>query len=286
MNAISRLHLRRCGRVLYSVLRGLMLLALACWATDVTAMDAAMTPSAETASLPASIRAYNAASHQPDAAATQDHNAYSRWLCHQSAYRCIDIQPGMTWALLAPDPHRREILMRLNRTNVALKYRHWIVEPKEWQDFDYMKNSPLPQQITPSTTPELRVNLAVFAFGVYNKEGQLLYWGPASGGRAYCDDTHEDCHTVLGHYRIYRVQGEQCRSSKYPIATHGGAPMPYCMHFFRGYALHGSTLAGFVNHSRGCVRLFYSDAKWLQQRFAKIGTRVVIVSSFDHLHET
>ncbi|MCX7124554.1 MAG: L,D-transpeptidase, partial [Gammaproteobacteria bacterium] len=41
------------------------------------------------------------------------------------------------------------------------------------------------------------------------------------------------------------------------------------------FALHGSTLPGY-NASHGCVRLFFDDAKWLNQDFLNIGTRVTV----------
>lgn len=92
----------------------------------------------------------------------------------------------------------------------------------------------------------------------------------------YCSDTHEDCQSAAGAFKIYRIQGENCQSSKYPLDRNGGAPMPYCMHYYKGYAIHGSTLSGFVNRSRGCIRLFYSDAKWLNEDFVRLGTAVIV----------
>lgn len=62
----------------------------------------------------------------------------------------------------------------------------------------------------------------------------------------------------------------------------GGALMPYCMHFFRGYALHGSYDVPGFRASHGCVRMFIEDARWLNEEFIDLpgdgmkGTRVVI----------
>ena len=60
--------------------------------------------------------------------------------------------------------------------------------------------------------------------------------------------------------------------------------MPYCMHFFRGYALHGSrTVPGYAD-SHGCVRMFIEDARWLNEEFIDVpgegyqGTRVIVGS--------
>jgi lipoprotein-anchoring transpeptidase ErfK/SrfK len=63
---------------------------------------------------------------------------------------------------------------------------------------------------------------------------------------------------------------------------HGGAPMPYCMHFYRGYALHGSTTVPGYRASHGCIRMFIEDARWLNEEFIDLpysnqkGTKVVI----------
>ncbi|MCB1827252.1 MAG: L,D-transpeptidase, partial [Coxiellaceae bacterium] len=190
--------------------------------------------------------------------------------------KCISIQPNQRWASMWRNEHDREIVMRLNRTNVALRYRKWIVYPENLKHVNYMQLSPLPEHMNTDGKKLILVDLRVFAFGAYDEQGDLVYWGPASGGKTYCYDTKEDCRSAAGNFKIYRVQGEECMSSKYPVDRGGGAPMPYCMHYYKGYAIHGSTLAGFVNGSRGCIRLFYSDAKWLNQDFAGIGTEVIV----------
>src|SRR3989338_2724883 len=52
---------------------------------------------------------------------------------------------------------------------------------------------------------------------------------------------------------IFRIGGADCYSNEFPLETGGGAPMPYCLFFHGGAALHGSTLSGFINRSGGCV---------------------------------
>ena len=59
--------------------------------------------------------------------------------------------------------------------------------------------------------------------------------------------------------------------------------MPYCMHFFRGYALHGSSTVPGYRASHGCIRMFIEDARWLNEEFIDIpysdeykGTKVII----------
>ncbi len=166
--------------------------------------------------------------------------------------------------------------MHLNRTNVALKYRHWLIVPTDIKHVKWRDLSPFPYHIKPPGHKLLYVNLKKFGFAAYNSQGDLVRWGPATGGKAWCADLGRSCHTAAGDYKIYRMQGADCKSSEYPLSTHGGAPMPYCMHYYRGFAIHASTLSGFDNRSRGCIRLFYNDAKWLAQHFVKIGTKVIV----------
>jgi len=230
----------------------------------------------ELSSLPASITRYMATRQSEKAGSYEVEEPYGKSLCALPGFKCIRVGPHDTWYQRWHNEHQREIVMRLNRTNVALKYRHWLLVPDRMSHLNYMQLSPFPEHIKSSGHKLLLVDLRVFAFAAYNAEGNLVYWGPATGGQKWCSDTKEDCRTAVGRYKIYRIQGENCKSSKYPFDTKGGAPMPYCMHYYKGFAIHGSTLSGFNNRSRGCVRVFYSDAKWLNKNFVKLGTRVIV----------
>lgn len=240
------------------------------------AQDNGQPVGSELDTLPASIAEYNASRHLPDSKPTKDFDTYGGGLCKLPDFKCMPVSKGEKWANLWPNEHTREIVMRLNRTNVALRYRKWIVIPNHLKNLDYMALSPLPDHVKPTGKKLVIVDLRVFAFGAYDSDGNLVYWGPASGGKTYCDDTKEDCRSAAGKFKIYRIQGEHCKSSKYPVDRSGGAPMPYCMHYYKGYAIHGSTLPGFVNRSRGCIRLFYNDAKWLNKDFVQLGTEVIV----------
>lgn len=202
---------------------------------------------------------------------------YGQTLCNTPGYYCRRVTSKDTWYTLFPDYVQREEVMRLNRTNVALMYRNWIVVPKDFSKTTYMDMSPLPKKINTHGENEVFINLSLFAFGAYDKNGDLVYWGPISSGRNQCfDDTNGSCATVTGKFRIFRIGGKDCASNEFPLETHGGAPMPYCMFFHGGTAFHTSTLSGFINRSSGCVRMFNSDAEWLNQRFVKLGTLVVV----------
>lgn len=199
---------------------------------------------------------------------------YGESLCGYPGFKCIKVHRGDTWQSLYPNARERDLVMRLNRMNMPVKYRSWIVVPTNASSLRLMELSPFPLQRDTHGKKLLIVNLAKHAFGAYDEQGQLVHWGPVSGGKGYCPDVGA-CNTATGTFKIYRKQGPGCISSKFPIETDGGAPMPYCMHFKGGFALHGSTLPGY-HASHGCVRLFNEDAKWLNQNFATIGTSVIV----------
>lgn len=114
------------------------------------------------------------------------------------------------------------------------------------------------------------------AWAAYDAQGNLVKTGSASGGKDFCEDTGRGCKTVTGTYSVYSKKGEDCKSSLYPIETHGGAKMPYCMHFHGGYSIHGAYEVPNYNASHGCVRVLPSAAKWLNQDFMDIGTTVIV----------
>ena len=67
---------------------------------------------------------------------------------------------------------------------------------------------------------------------------------------------------VSRHFYVFHKKGANCISKKYPVGE-GGAPMPFCMFFYGGYAMHASFLPGY-HASHGCIRMFYEDAKiWI-----------------------
>ena len=74
---------------------------------------------------------------------------------------------------------------------------------------------------------------------------------------------------------MFAKGGANCKSSKFPL-EHPGAPMPYCMKFHGGYALHGSYEVRPYNASHGCIRILPEDARWLSQNLVRPGTRVIV----------
>ncbi len=72
---------------------------------------------------------------------------------------------------------------------------------------------------------------------------------------------------------MLRKGGADCVSRSFPKGIYGlrgGGEMPFCIFFYQGYALHGSTdLAGYPS-SYGCLRLFVDDARWLNTEFVDL----------------
>jgi len=199
---------------------------------------------------------------------------YGRTICESQGFNCYTVKPGNSWGSLFPNEDQRWIVMRINRINIPLSPGITIAVPQKLTNMDYMSFSPLSQQISAPGRREIIVDPKLLAWGAYDESGRLQYWGPAVLGKNYCPDLHRACHTPVGTFSIYNEGGAGCKSRIFPIPT-GGAPMPYCMYFHGGYAIHGSELPGYLA-SHGCVRVFENDALWLQQNFAHIGTTVIV----------
>lgn len=202
---------------------------------------------------------------------------YGQSLCRAPGYKCIKILKGQSWYSLFPNSEERMIVKKINRMNTPLSAGMVIAIPLRLGSVNLLDLAPFVEQITPPHRTVIKVNLKRLAWGAYNSEGQLVNWGPISGGKSYCPDIRRGCRTPVGRYTIGRKQGKGCVSSRYPLPK-GGAPMPYCMHFYRGYAIHGSNVVPGFNASHGCVRVFTEDAKWLNQQFIEVGSTRVYIS--------
>jgi L,D-transpeptidase ErfK/SrfK len=203
---------------------------------------------------------------------------FSTKLCDSGNYDCIQVQPGDTWVKLFPNPNERDIVKRFNRMNTKLKPGLFIAIPDNLETTDILSLSPFPFKIPSQGSKIIIIDLSLLAWGAYDDEGNLVRWGPASGGRNWCYDINASGKTVIGQFQIYDVRGIDCVSTKFPVDKEGGgAPMPYCMFFQGGYALHGSDEVPGYNASHGCVRVFIEDAKWLNESFVKTPGRTKVV---------
>lgn|SRR3990167_1264677 len=130
------------------------------------------------------------------------------------------------------------------------------------------EDTPLEQYIKPPGEKIIMVDPIEHVWGAYNAKGKLIRWGIATAGADWCRDSHHSCRTKTGNFRIYSIGDHACVSRKFPIPD-GGAPMPYCMYFNGGQALHGSYEVDYANASHGCIRVNVSDAKWLRYHFVE-----------------
>jgi L,D-transpeptidase ErfK/SrfK len=211
-------------------------------------------------------------------AADAPFEVYGLSLCNNPEYKCITVHPKSTWERMFRNPALRELVMRLNRFDGDLKYRSWLVVPRNSRNMTYMDVAPMPRKIKAPGEKFLYVDLRVSAYGAYDAAGNLLKWGPASGGKVWCDGPlKKHCTTASGLFRIYRKNGPNCTSATYPGDDGKPAKMPYCMYFFQGEAIHGSPMYGFTDSSHGCIRVFTQDAKWLNENFVEMHTKVLII---------
>lgn len=213
---------------------------------------------------------------------------YGEIICKQAGYTCRTIKRGESWGGLFPDEQQRDVVKKINRTNIFLRPDMIIAIPNNLPKLTIYDVSPFPLYDKSVHEDVIYVDQQTLAWGAYNKFGQLVRWGPVSSGSNRCPDVSDGCLTPVGSFRILRKQGPECVSNTFPRrinGIHGGGDMPYCLTFFRGFALHGSSELPGYPASHGCVRLFTNDAKWLNEIFVHVrsnehqGTRVIILNS-------
>jgi len=211
--------------------------------------------------------------------------SYARLSCNETAFHCVKVKRGQSWQALFPSARERAIVKRINHRNGYLQPGLRLKVPDELTDADLLDFSPFPLYIEPHNEKLIVFDPEKHAWAAYDSSGELIRWGPATGGGKTCRGSDELCYTKPGEFRIYSVGSSNCASRKFP-RPNGGAPMPYCMFFNGGQAFHGSP-GGVVNGnvSHGCVRMFVKDAHWLRYDFVEKpyagnnfrGTKVVIV---------
>lgn len=206
-------------------------------------------------------------------------------LCSSADYFCLKVKYGESWESLFPSEEERDIVRRVNRMNINLRAGMTIAVPKNLDRLTIYDVSPFPRYIESDGEKTIFVSQAQLAWGAYDDKGELLWWGPLSSGSGHCKGLDGTCMTPSGSFRVIRKQDIDCISTAFPMRADGesgGAEMPYCMHFFRGYALHGSDTVPGYRASHGCVRIFVEDARWLNEEFVDLpggglkGTRVVV----------
>lgn len=207
---------------------------------------------------------------------------YGRDLCAYPQYQCVTVKSGDNWVKLFPDEAQRDLVQRVNRTYNYLYPGKVIAVPRDLPQVTLIDLAPFPHTIS-DHEKQVIIDQDKLAWAAYNAEGQLVYWGPIASGRDRCPDSANACLTLTGIYRVFSKEDEHCKSDVFPIGK-GGAKMPYCMYFHKGFAMHGSDDMPGFRASHGCVRMFVRDAKWLNKEFVdssseinnNMGTKVVV----------
>jgi hypothetical protein len=196
---------------------------------------------------------------------------YGTALCGYPQYTCIKVTSGQSWENLFPDPVQRDIVQRVNRTYNSLWTGREIAIPKNLEHLTIYDVAPFPIKLEGETEKQVIIDQEKLAWGAYDAEGNLVSWGPISSGRDKCSDSNKSCRTLAGIFRVFSKENVHCSSDIFPIGK-GGAKMPYCMYFHKGFALHGSTDIPGQRASHGCVRMFINDAKWLNEQFVDLSS--------------
>jgi hypothetical protein len=218
----------------------------------------------------------------PTTPAGQDPIYYGTRLCAYSNYECITVKHGDTWEKLFPNEKDRDLVQRVNRTYNRLSLGQTVVIPKSLSTATILDLAPFPHQIVDNER-QIIVDQDKLAWAAYDDTGELVKWGPIASGRDKCSDSANSCRTLTGVYRVFSKEDSNCKSDVFPIGR-GGAKMPYCMYFHKGFALHGADDIPGYRASHGCVRMFVQDAKWLNLNFVEtsnegnqhMGTKVVV----------
>ena len=151
-------------------------------------------------------------------------------------------------------------------------YTHYTMS----MDSDHKGRNYFPEKREPTGRKVFVFDPKATAWAAYDAQGTRVETGSASGGKDICDDIGGSCRTVTGTFKVYSKKGEDCTSNEFPIETHGGARMPYCMHFNAGYSIHAAYEVPDYNASHGCIRVLPNAAKWLNENFIDIGTTVIV----------
>ena len=198
-------------------------------------------------------------------------NFYGTGLCGYPQYDCIKVVSGQSWENMFPDPVQRDVVQRVNRTYNHLYLGKEIAIPKNLAQLTVLDIAPFPLKLEGENEKQIVVDQEKLAWGAYDAEGNLVKWGPLSSGRDKCSDSNRSCRTLTGIFRVFSKENSHCTSDVFPIGK-GGAKMPFCMYFHKGFALHGSDDIPGQRASHGCVRLFVQDAQWLNEHFVELSS--------------
>lgn len=214
---------------------------------------------------------------------------YGNKLCETGKYTCVTVKRGQSWKSLFKDPDQRDLVKRLNRMNTNLWAGMKIAVPPNLATTKLLDLAPFNKEVDTKGEKLIVVSLPKLAWAAYNEDGEIVRWGPVSGGKDYCPDIGKPCNTIRGVFSVFYKKNQYCISNTFPANGRRGsrgAPMPYCMFFHGGFALHGSNEVPGYNASHGCVRMYKEDAQWLNEDFVELpqdeydkGTQVIVLTS-------
>lgn len=213
-------------------------------------------------------------------------NDFAKQLCQEPLYKCLKVKKNNSWSQLFPNPHESDLIKRINRTNEFLSPGMILAVPKNLHNITLLDVSPFPLNIDNKHEKVILISQKLMAWAAFGADGRQVNWGPISAGSIHCQEPLS-CATPKGIFHIQRKRGLDCYSKSFPqmiSGEKGGAYMPYCMYFYKGYALHGSESLPGYNASHGCIRLFNNDAQWLNKYFVELpnykqktsGTKIII----------
>lgn len=209
---------------------------------------------------------------------------YGTTLCRQDGFSCNRVKKGDTWEKLFPVWNERNIVKRVNRMNVPLKEGVVLAIPRNMEGKTAEDFSPFPKFLPRITEKTVIFSLAKLYFAAYDATGRRLITGPIAAGR---NCPGKKCLTPTGTFRFSQKYGPHAVSTLYPIkykwivengkrkqviASRGGAKTPYFMAIVGDVGSHAFAEVPGFNTSNGCIRMFFDDARWLNQRFVEAGS--------------
>ena len=201
---------------------------------------------------------------------------------YSDLYTCVKFrknkQQYVTWAEIFSEDSRRNEIQRINRRDTLVWINHCIAIPVNGTI------SPLPLSQLDNRYQEktIVIDLKQLAWGAY-QYGKLINWGLANGGIGRCKETGlVQCKTPVGIWKILKKDGAVIKSSLYPVECKDKKVCGHTMFWRLKFKLDGSSLHGDknlpgANISHGCVRLPKQDAKFINTKFAELGTTVVVL---------
>ena len=99
-------------------------------------------------------------------------------LCSNPDYICKKVRKGESWEKLFPNAEQRDIVRRVNRMNNAIWAGMWIAVPRNLEHITMYDVSPFPRYITAPGEKTIYVSQKLLAWGAYDAQGELIWWGP------------------------------------------------------------------------------------------------------------